>query len=131
MYNCFLMSVLDYASVVYGTMLNSEKEYDLEMLHATALKIIYGQKNSYDQLIERSGLERLSDRHERLIDRFIIKARDNPRFMNDWFPKRHESQHDIRNEKKYAEFFARTTRLYKSPIYHYRRRMNFLVNVGK
>ena len=126
MYRCFLLSVLDYACVVYGPMLTQEQEHALEMLQSTALKIIYGIKRSYEELIELSGLERLVERRERLTDKFIKKASENPRMSDEWFPLRPGTKHDIRNEKKYAELFARTDRLYKSPIYSYRRRLNYL-----
>ena len=131
MYKCFLLSVLDYASVVYGPMVNKDQEHKLEMLQATALRIIYGQKKTYSQLIDLSGVEKLSDRRERLIDRFIKKASEHPRFADDWFPRKQRSHHDTRNGQVFLESFARTTRLYNSPIYHYRRRMNFLSGIGK
>lgn len=44
MYKCFLLSVVDYASVVYGPMLNADQIHRLEMLQASALRIIYGLK---------------------------------------------------------------------------------------
>ena len=40
MYKCFLLSVMDYALVVYGPMLTQDQVSALERLQSTALKII-------------------------------------------------------------------------------------------
>ena len=86
MYKCFLLSVIDYASVVYGPMLSDEQTYQLEMLQASPLKIIYGFRKSYAELLQESGVERLSDRRARLIDKFVLKTANNERYKDEWFP---------------------------------------------
>ena len=48
---------------------------------------------------------------------------NNEKFK-DWFPKKTFVHHDLRREKIFVEKFARTNRLYKSPLYFYRRRLN-------
>ena len=42
-------------------------------------------------------------------------------------PLKETADDGLRTEKKYKESFARTERLYKSPIYSYRGRLNVLV----
>ena len=93
---------------------------------SAALRIIYGIKKSYATLTEESGVETLKERRCRLINKFILKTSNNPRFSEDWFPKKIRGQHDLRNDRKYVEMFARTERLYRRPIYFYRRHLNDL-----
>ena len=82
-YKCFLLSILDYAAVIYGCMITKEQAHDLEMLQSSALKIIYGQALSYSKLIERSGVDTLEERRQKLIDKFIGKAAVNPKFQEE------------------------------------------------
>ena len=93
------------------------------MLQAAALRIIYGHKKSYSALLHIIEIESLRDRRSRLVDKFVLKTAANPAF-EDWFPLKNFTHHDLRVEKIYHEEFARTDRLYKSPIYTYRRRLN-------
>ena len=124
MYKCFLLSVLDYSSVVYGCMITSEQAHGLEMLQSAVLKIIYGMKKSYFQLLEESGVETLAERRQKLTDSFIVKTAQNEHFKEQWFSTREFTHHVLRTEKIYEEKFARTDRLYRSPLYMYRRRLN-------
>ena len=123
-YKCFLLSILDYAAVIYGCMITKEQTHDIEMLQSSALKIIYGQALSYAKLIEKSGVDTLEERRQKLIDKFIVKAAENPKFQEEWFPQKNFIHHDLRNERIYEEKYARTERLYRCPIYTYRRRLN-------
>ena len=100
------------------------------MLQSAALKIIYGMKHLYAELISMSGLETLSDRREKLTDRFIMKTKNNNKIAREWFPLKRDTNYDMRNGNKYAEYYARTDRCYKSPIFFYRRRLNFLESIG-
>ena len=124
MYKTFLLSLLDYACVVYHCMLNTTQAHMLEHLQKSALQIIYGHKTSYEEMIEISGLEYLHDRRARLTDNFIRKTANNERFRDDWFPRREFVHPNMRKEMCFKEKYARTERLYKAPIYYYRRRMN-------
>ena len=77
MYRCFLLSVLDYASVVYRPMSSKDQIQSLERLQSSALKIVFGLKHSYRELLEMSGVESLLDRRRRLVDNFILKTVKN------------------------------------------------------
>ena len=88
------------------------------------MKIIFGFDKSYDELLEASDCEKLKDRRLRLIDRFLLKAVSNDRFNTRWFPKKTFIHFDLRQERFYEEKFARTSRLYNSPLYFFRRRLN-------
>ena len=85
-----------------------------------ALKIFYGYKDSYAEMREKAGVTTHRARRIELCDKFTRKVAANPRF--DWFPRR--EGRTGRNGDYYQEFQARTDRLYNSPLYYYRRRLN-------
>ena len=105
-------------------MLTASQSEQLESLQRKALKIIFGYKTSYATAIEEAGIERLSVRRSSAVDKFILKAVKNPRFCNEWFPKKPFYHKDLRKEMVFIEKYARTERLYNSPLYYYRRRLN-------
>ena len=123
-YRVFLLSVLDFASVVYHPILTAEQSAQLEALQRSAMKLIFGRTRSYDEILAEESVERLRDRRERMTDKFILKAAKNHRIKDTWFPKRGIIGHDLRRDVFYHEAFARTSRLYNSPIFYYRRRLN-------
>ena len=59
-----------------------------------------------------------------MVDKFLLKTANNPLFSERWFPKRGIIDHNLRRDDFYHEAYARTERLYNSPIYYYRRRLN-------
>ena len=95
----------------------------MEKLQRNVLKVIYGFHTSYSEAIEKSGLETLQDRRQRLFDRFALKAADDPRFKK-WFPRKVFTHPNLRRELLFEEKFAHTERLYRSPVYAMRRRLN-------
>ena len=126
LYKSLVLPVLDHTSVVYHSMLNHHQITELENLQKLALKIIYGVTGvSYVSLLERSSLPSLAERRLTMVDKFITKTVNNPKYRS-WFPHRILSTHDLRSEKIYEEKHARTSRLYKSPLYFYRRRLNYI-----
>ena len=76
-------------------------------------------------MLDECGLD---ERRNKLIDKFVLKTQKTPRFSEEWFPHSEQNSHDLRTEKKFKEYYERTNRLYKSPIYTYRRRLNELTN---
>ena len=124
-YCCLLRAQLEYASVVYGTMLTDGQIRELERLQAIALKTIWGWDNSYEKCLEMSGLATLEDRRTTAIRDFAIKTSMNPRYGN-WFPRNESGQHDLRRQETYKINFARHERLKRAPIYAMRRILNDL-----
>ena len=124
LYMVLVLPVLDYAAVVYHSQLTREQAATLEDLQTSALKIIYGFGHSKRALAEMSGVETLWERRERLVDKFLTKSAQNSRFADDWFPQKTFHHMDLRKELIYHEKYARTERLYKSPKYFLRRRLN-------
>ena len=126
LYKCFILPLIYYSSVVYHSLLTSGQADSIENLQATAIKIIYGYSKSYLKILEQHSkkLECLHDRRERLVDKFVLKASENGRFCDRWFPKKNVPAFDLRNKMICEETFARPECLYNSPIFYYRRRLN-------
>ena len=119
-YTTVVRPVLDYCAVVYHPMLTDEQDQAIERLQARALKNIYGYKDSYALMREKAGVTTHRARRIELCDKFAQKAAGNQRF--DWFPLR--TGRSGRRGEQYHEFPARTDRLFNSPLYYYRRRLN-------
>ena len=83
---------------------------------------MYGYNKPYDQLLVESGLTTLKARREATVMKFVKKCLDNPIYAG-WFP-RNQNPTSERHPKIYKEEFARTDRLYNSPIFHMRRVLN-------
>ena len=124
LYKVFLLSVIDYGSVVYHSMLSGEQNKKIDHLQRTALQIIFGNKLSYRKLLEISGLPMVSERRMALLDRFILKAAASEKYKESWFPRKTFYHQDLRKELIYEEKFAKTDRFYNAPIYFYRQRLN-------
>ena len=122
-YKSVLLPVHDYCSCVFNSTLTLTQSNALERLQAQALKAIYGYEYSYRSLLETTGLETLKARRDRRCEKFASKCLANPRYR-DWFPLSQEPLRATRHRKQYQEHFARTKRLYNSPIYDMRRRLN-------
>ena len=120
-YVTVIRPVLDYCAVVYHPMLTDEQDQAIERLQAQALKCIYGYKDSYAMMREKAGITTHRARRIALCDKFANKALGNPRFAS-WFPER--TARSGRRGDTYQEFNSRTDRLYNSPLYYFRRRLN-------
>ena len=102
-------------------MLTDEQDQAIERLQSKALKNIHGYKDSYATMREKAGVTTHRARRIALCDKFAEKAAGNPRFEK-WFPLR--TGRSGTNAETYKEFPARTDRLFNSPLYYYRRRLN-------
>ena len=121
-YCSIVRSVMEYSSITYGSMIPQYIKNTLENVQKKCLRSIYGAKLSYKELLETSGLETLDQRRENALLKFAKKAAQNPQFAN-WFPK-NTNRSSNRIGKEFEEVHARTDRLYFSPIYVMRRRLN-------
>ena len=122
LYCALVRSVIEYSSVTYHSMLSKKQENDLEMLQKKCLRCIYGYNKSYDELLKESGLEPLKTRRERAFLKFAKNSANNPIYAH-WF-KLNPNQTSQRCPKIYEERFARTSRLYNSPLFSMRRILN-------
>ena len=120
-YRTVILPVLDYCAVVYHPMLNDEQDQAVERMQAQALKCIYGYTDSYATMRKKAGVTTHRARRIDLCDKFARKAAGNPRFGS-WFPPR--TGRSGRHGEDFRELPARTDRLFNSPLFYYRRRMN-------
>ena len=109
--------------IAIHSILSQEQSDLIEMQQSRALKIIFGFHISSGQALVQSGLELLADRREAAVDRFAAKLVVDPRFSH-MFPLRPEEQRRARSSHKYLEMQSKTNRLYNSPFYYMRRRLN-------
>ena len=120
-YTTVVRPILDYCAVIYHPMLTDEQDQVVERLQAQALKNIYGYKDSYATMRKKAGITTHRERRIQLCDKFANKAAGNPRFER-WFPLR--TSRSGRHAETFREFPARTDRLFNSPLFYYRRRLN-------
>ena len=125
-YCSMLRPIIEYSGNVIHSMMTETETEMLEKCQRKCLKIIFGFKLTYDELLEKSGLETLRARRKNLFEKFCIKASNNERFRRKWLPEQNyeDGAPSLRERKKYIEFWARTERLYKSPVYEMRRFLN-------
>ena len=119
-YTTVVRPVLDYCAVVYHPMLSDEQDQMVERMQAQALKNIFGYKDSYATMRKKAGITTHRARRIALCDKFAEKAAAKPRF--DWFPL--HTGRAGRHGEQYKELPARTDRLFNSPLYYFRRRLN-------
>ena len=124
LYCSLVRSSLEYSSVTYSSMLTQYQSNQLENIQKRCLRCMFGWTKSYAELLEESGLPTLKARRETAVKRFAEKALDNPNYQH-WFTanpsQRMSSQ---RYSKPLLEKFARSSRLYNSPIFHMTRVLN-------
>ena len=122
-YCTMLRPIIEFCSVVYHPMLTIEMSNDLERLQKMSLKIIHGFGIEYEELLRKSNLKTLEHRRTEAFKKFSNAVVLNERYES-WFPTNVETSHDLRHRKRYCEFYARTNRLYNSPLYAMRRALN-------
>ena len=124
-YKVMLRPLLEYCAVVYHSMLTFEQTCDLERQQKRALRIIYGFGHSSEKLLELAGVETLEERRVKACEDFAAKLASSDRFAS-LFPLNAvpDCTANTRSRKTYQESFARTARLFNSPLYYMRRNMN-------
>ena len=106
-------------------MLTREMTDRLEKIQRDVYKTIFGVHLSYRTILKENDLFLLASRCQEMFDNFARKASTTPRFSSRWFLTRIFTHHDLRKEKKINyEGQSRTSRLYNSPLYSMRRRLN-------
>ena len=122
-YAATVRSSIEYASVVYHTMLTTSQSEEIERMQRRCLKIIYGFRVSYREALERSGIQSMKERRVQAFKKFTDKTAESGRFDH-WFPVQEKTKYNLRRPQKYMEFHASTERLYRSPIFSMRRLLN-------
>ena len=124
-YASYIRPLIEYAGVVYDSMLTQGQSENIERLQATALKTIWGWNKSYVEVLQLAGIPRLDERRSTAVTNFAKKASQSERYKA-WFPLNLALEHSLRRRDKYATDFAHHERLRRAPIYAMRRRLNEL-----
>ena len=124
-YKSVLRPVAEYGAVAYHSTLTDEQDELLDNLQNQALRCIYGPRISGRKMRKLAGVTTLRTRRENLCDKFALKSRANPRFCH-WFPLKtgRTSNRKGKTNEIYREEKARCSRLYNSPLFYMRRRLN-------
>ena len=109
--------ILEYSSNAFHTILMAEQSEGLEHLQRKALKTIYGLDCPYRTCLEKSGIERLDERRDKLFMSFIEKSYTSARFGNKWFTTKNPPSYHLRNPDKIVQKFANCVRLQGAPLY--------------
>ena len=118
-----LRPLVEFCAQVYHPLLIEEQEEKLEGLQKIALRIIYGFGMNYCDLLKKANLSTLKERREKAFIKFANQLSQSERFK-EWFPLSKDVGMSLRNIKKIEEQYARTDRLYRSPLYSMRRALN-------
>ena len=104
-------------------MLSQEQSKRLENLQRKALRIIFGFDKTYETLLAESNIDSLQKRRDVASLNFAQKLVISGRFKH-LFPLNYSQGMNTRNRRKYYEEQARTSRLFQSPLFYFRRLLN-------
>ena len=121
-YCSVVRSILEYSSVVHGPMITKYQSNRLANVQKSFLRSIYGYKLNYEQLLQESGLETLTQRRDNTLIKCARKSPANTQFSH-WFPF-NTNRTSSRRSKAYEEKHASSDRLYNSPLFKMRRLLN-------
>ena len=95
--------------------LTVENDKNLERLQKVAFRVMLGSSyTGYYNAMETLNLPSLSDRRLKKCTKFALKTAKNPKYKA-WFQK---MPNRTRTAKPYYEYYARTERYRKSPLFY-------------
>ena len=104
-YKLYIHSILEQSCVVWGSAITDEEIKALERVQKCALHLIYQTEyRSYEDALELSGLQKLSERKMKLIKSFAYKCTRNDKTRS-MFPA-HEVIQKTRHAEKFQVPFA-------------------------
>ena len=121
-YQSMILPLADYCCPAYHSMMTDTHDQLMERAQVGALRAVFGYGRTATELRSSAGVSTLRERRIKLTDKFAHNCLKNDRFKH-WFPET-EGRRTGRNSEKYKEFFAKTDRLYNSPLFYMRRRLN-------
>ena len=108
-YCAVIRSVLEYACPVWHSGLTTSQSTDIERVQKRCLRLIYPD-HSYREALVISGLERLSDRRDRLTRQLFDEMKNPAHILNTLLPLRQMPNNNIRRVYPYSLPKARTSR---------------------
>ena len=118
-YQTMIRPAVEYASVVYHSLIPGYLSDQLEMVQKHAMKIVHGWGIDYNNLLERGIVTSLRERREEAVKKFALKSEKNSRFADKWYKKREELDRETRPgvRNKYEEKRCSNEREKKNPVY--------------
>ena len=124
-YILFIRSLLEQSATVWHSSLTEENAEDLERVQKNALRIILkDQYKTHKHALAKLGLEKLSERREKLCLTFAQKCTKNPRTANMFPMKKKKHLMQTRNTEKFEVQQALNERLKNSPIIYMQNLLN-------
>ena len=116
-YDTVLRPGTEYVSVVYHSLIPQYLSDRLEAVQKMAMKIIYGSGMDYRGMVQDGTIELLSDRREKAVLEFAMKASVSSRFGAKWFPLAPNKERAVRNttHRRYVEHRCKTERARNNP----------------
>ena len=108
---------------VYHAMITDQQDEAIEWLQTHALRCIFGPWISGRRMRQMADLPTLRVRCIGHCDHFAAKCASSERFEH-WFPRKEEGGRVTRRREEYVEEYARCDRLFNSPVFYMRRRLN-------
>ena len=121
-YQTMIRPAVEYAAVVYHTLIPEYLSDQLESVQRHATKIIYGWHVSYTGLLEAGEVETLKNRRIDAVKRFALKSEQDKR----WYKPKEELERNVRTStrNKYEEKRCSTERDKKNPVYNMTKVLN-------
>ena len=111
-------SILEFGVPAWNGAITLKESASLERVQRVALKLIYGTKLSYRKILDKSNVENLAERRERMCLKFASKALQHQKFR-DWFRRKAGP-----GRAQYYEAITRKKLLGKTPIPYLTRLLN-------
>ena len=116
-YNSYIRSILEQSSVIWGKSLTYDNILDLERVQKNVLRIILKEEyNGYDEGLKLLNMEKLSERREKLLEKFALGCLTNKKTKM-LFPLR-KKKHIMktRNKGNFMTVKAKTERWKRSTV---------------
>ena len=107
-YYSIIRSVIEYASVIYHSMLTKEQSNALESLQKMCVRVIFGWEESYERTYNSiMSLYNIQSLHERRVlhcIKFAKKCTESDVFSS-WFPLNHNKKHNLTVENNFNPMY--------------------------
>lgn len=120
-YKLYVRSLLEQSCQIWHSSLTDQNIEDLERVQKSLLRIIEPEL-PYNQALEKTGLEHLTERRKNLCLKFAKKCVENPKTTHMF--KQTQNIGDRKRKEKFEVQFARTERLKQSSIPYMQRLLN-------
>ena len=125
LYGALVRPVLETNSVVFHPMLSQGQREEIERMQKLAIRLCFGNFDSYKEVVKSRNIVTLEERRRRTIRAFTAKImKDDKRFAPRWLVRREDIGTDLRNRRPYVEKKARTEKYYNSPLLYIQRTAN-------